>query len=293
MPDVQELTAWRGLDVVDRSGDKIGKVEEIYLDDATGQPEWLAIRTGMFGSKQSFVPIQGADSTGDQVRVQWEKAQVKDAPTVDPDGELSQDEEERLYQHYGMSYGESRSESGLPQGGMGTAGADADRDRDLDRDRDVETSATTGGGVVGRDVSGPETDEAMTRSEEEMRVGVARRETGRARLRKHIVSEPVQETVTTQREELRVEREPITDANAGAAMSGGDLTEEEHEVTLSAEEAVVEKRVVPKERVRLDKDVVQEQQTVTDEIRKEEIEVDDATTGTRGDVDIDRPGPGR
>nr|MBA2638009.1 YsnF/AvaK domain-containing protein [Solirubrobacterales bacterium] len=169
--------------------------------------------------------------------------------------------------HYGVDYGESRSDSGLPQGGTGTGErVDTDRDR----------SATTGRGVVGNDVSGAETDEAMTRSEEELRIGVARRETGRVRLRKHITTEPVSETVTTQREELRVEREPITDANIGNAMSGGDLTEEEHEVTLSAEEAIVEKRVVPKERVRMDKEIVSEQQTVTDEIRKEQIEVIDA-----------------
>nr|MBA2637089.1 YsnF/AvaK domain-containing protein [Solirubrobacterales bacterium] len=115
----------------------------------------------------------------------------------------------------------------------------------------------------------------------------------RARLRKHIITEPVSETVTTQREELRVEREPITDANMGDAMSGGDLTEEEHEVTLSAEEAVVEKRVVPKERVRMDKEIVSDQQTVTDEIRKEQIEVDEGTTRSHDGVDVDRPGPGR
>ncbi len=165
-----------------------------------------------------------------------------------------------------------------------TSGTTGTTDVDVDR-----TSGTTGRGVVGNDVSGPETDEAMTRSEEEIRVGVARREVGRARLRKYIVTEPVQETVTTQREEVRIEREPITEANIGAATSGGDLTEEEHEVTLTSEEAVVEKRVVPKERVRLDKDVVTEQQTVTDEVRKEVIEADIP----EGTVDPDRQGRDR
>jgi uncharacterized protein (TIGR02271 family) len=100
---------------------------------------------------------------------------------------------------------------------------------------------------------------------------------GRARLRKYIVTEDVTRTVPVEREEVRVEREPITDANRDAAMSGGDLTEEEHEVTLRAQEPVVEKRVVPKERVRLDTDTVSEEREVTDEVRRERIE-------TEGDV---------
>ena len=86
----------------------------------------------------------------------------------------------------------------------------------------------------------------MTRSEEELRVGTAERETGRVRLRKYIVTDEVQQTVPVKREEVRLEREPITDANRDEAMSGGDLTEEEHEVTLHTEEPVVEKRTVPR-----------------------------------------------
>jgi uncharacterized protein (TIGR02271 family) len=130
---------------------------------------------------------------------------------------------------------------------------------------------------VGRDVSGRESDQAMTRSEEEMRVGTREVQSGRARLRKYIVTEDVTRTVPVEREEVRIEREPITDANRDAAMSGGDLTEEEHEVTLHAQEPVVEKRVVPKERVRLDTDTVSEEREVTDEVRRERIE-------TEGDV---------
>ena len=99
----------------------------------------------------------------------------------------------------------------------------------------------------------------MTRSEEELDVGVRRQEAGRARLRKYVVTEPVQTTVHVQREEVRVEREPITDANRDRAMAGEELSEDEHEVTLHAEEPVVEKRVVPKERVRLDRDTVTEE----------------------------------
>jgi uncharacterized protein (TIGR02271 family) len=88
----------------------------------------------------------------------------------------------------------------------------------------------------------------------------------------------VTETVPVQREEVRIEREPITDANRDRAMSGGDITEEEHEVTLHAEEPVVEKRTVPKERVRMDRDTVTDEETVSEQVRKERIEAE-------GDVD--------
>jgi len=171
------------------------------------------------------------------------------------DGQLSQDDEAELYRHYGLDYSEHRSDSGLPAG-------TADDRTDVDRD------------TVGRDVSGPTTDEAMTRSEEELAVGTETRERGRARLRKYVTTEQVTKTVPVQREEVRVEREPITDANLDAATSGPAISEEEHEVTLHQEEPVVEKRAVPRERVRLDTETVTDERQVSEEVRKEQIEVD-------------------
>ena len=127
---------------------------------------------------------------------------------------------------------------------------------------------------VGRDTSGPTTDNAMTRSEERLNVGTRKEEAGRARLRKYVVTENVTETVPVSREEVRIEREPITDANVGKAMDGPAISEEEHEVTLHAERPVVEKEAVPVERVRLDKDTVTDQETVNEGVRKEQIDVD-------------------
>jgi uncharacterized protein (TIGR02271 family) len=254
-----QAVAWRGKTALDADGEKIGTVDEIYLDAETNQPEWLAVKTGLFGSRMSFIPIADATDAGGDVRVPYSKQQVKDAPNADPDGQLSQQEEAQLYRHYGMDYGESRSDSGLPEGGAATG-----------------RTENTSRGVVGNDVSGQETDDAMTRSEEEVSFGTTQRETGRARLRKYIVEDQVTQTVPVRREEVRVEREPITDANVGDATSGPDLSEEEHEVTLHAEEAVAQKRVVPKERVRLDKDVTTEQQQVTETARKEQVDVLDA-----------------
>jgi uncharacterized protein (TIGR02271 family) len=126
----------------------------------------------------------------------------------------------------------------------------------------------------------------MTRSEEQLHVGTETRATGRARLRKFIVTENVTKTVPVSREEVRIEREPITDANRGDAMAGGDLTSEEHEVVLNEERVVVNKETVPVERVRVDKDTVTGEQQVSEEVRKEQIELEDHTdTSTLNDTD--------
>jgi uncharacterized protein (TIGR02271 family) len=267
MPDIDTVQNWQGRAMVDRDGAKLGMIDAIYLDDDTGQPEWATVTTGLFGTRTTFVPLAQARAMGDSVQVPYQKDQVKDAPSMEAEAQLSQDEEAELYRHYGLNYTESRSDSGLP---AGTTGQDIDpRDRDRDGVYDhVQDSA------VGRDTSGPTTDQAMTRSEEELRVGTRAREAGRVRLRKYVTTETQQVTVPVQREEVRLEREPITDANLDAATSGPDISEEEHEVTLHEETPVVEKRVVPRERVRLDTDTVTDQRQVGEEVRKEQIEVE-------------------
>ena len=257
-PTESAVAEWRGRNAVDSDGDKIGTIDEIYMDGETGKPEWLAVKTGMFGSKVSFIPIAEASEANGDVQVPYDRQQVKDAPKAEADGELSQDEEAGLYSHYGLDYSEARSDTGLPQG-QGNGHRD----------------------TVGHDTSGPTTDEAMTRSEEELRVGKSSRESGRARLRKYVVTEQVEQTVPVQREEVRLEREPITDANAGDAHDGPAISEEEHEVVLHEEQLVTEKRAVPKERVRMDKQTVTEDETVSEEVRKEQIEAEGDTTPGR------------
>jgi uncharacterized protein (TIGR02271 family) len=251
-PTIETAQAWQGRTMVDPAGDKLGTIDAIYLDDETGQPEWATVTSGMFSAKSAFVPLAQAQDTGDSVRVPYDKQQVKNAPVMQADGSLSQDDEAQLYRHYGLDYSEHRSDSGLPAG----------------------TADDTRDDTVGRDVSGPTTDDAMTRSEEELRVGTQTRERGRARLRKYVTTEQQTVTVPVSREEVRVEREPITDANLDAATSGPDISEEEHEVTLHEETPVVEKRAVPKERVRLDTETVTEDRQVSEDVRKEQIEVD-------------------
>jgi uncharacterized protein (TIGR02271 family) len=252
MPDIDTVRSWQGATMVDRDGDKVGTVESIYVDDQTGEPEWALVNTGLFGTKSSFVPLAQASGSGDQVQVPYHKQLVKDAPRVDTDQHLSEAEEQELWRHYGLDYDSEYT---------------TDRDGDSVYDHVQDTA-------VGRDTSGPTTDDAMTRSEEELRVGTTQRERGRARLRKYVTTETRQVTVPVQREELRVEREPITDANRDAAVSGPEISEEEHEVTLREEEPVVEKRVVPRERVRLDTETVTDERQVAEEVRKEQIEVE-------------------
>jgi uncharacterized protein (TIGR02271 family) len=262
---------FRGHDLYDRDGSKIGAIEEIYLDTETNEPEWALVHTGLFGTKRTFVPLRDASERDEDLSVPFEKSQVKDAPGIDPNGQLSQNEEAELYRHYGLEYSDRRSDTGLAEGTSGTAGAGGTlRDRDhVDR------------GTVGRDVSGPTTDDAMTRSEEELRVGTTEREAGRARLKKYVVTENETRTVPVKREEVRVEREPITEGNVDRATSGPEISEEEHEVVLHEEEVVTDKRAVPKERVRLEKDVEVDEETISEDVRKERIDVDDAGGTTR------------
>jgi uncharacterized protein (TIGR02271 family) len=255
-----------GGTVVDSAGDKIGKAGQVYLDDQTGDPDWVTVNTGMFGSSESFVPLQGATVEGDTLRVAYTKAQVKDAPRVAADGHLSEDEEHTLYEHYGVTYG---------------GGGDADAGR-TGTDAGTGTTGapgTTGtSGTSGTTGTGDAADDAMTLSEERLHVGTERREAGRARLRKYVVTEQETVTVPVTREEVRLEREPITDANRDDALSGPELTESEHEVVLTEERPVVDKETVPVERVRLAKDTVTEQTQVTEGVRREEID----TEGTEG-----------
>jgi uncharacterized protein (TIGR02271 family) len=306
MPTLQQIEAWRGRTAVDANGDKIGTIEDVYLDRQSGDPEWIAVKTGLFGTKVSFAPIRDAEEAGDDIRVGHDKDKIKDAPKIDADGELSRDEERSLYEYYGRTdYGdwgdtsEDRTVGVLgddrddrdDEARVGTraatptaaAGGDV-RERDAER-ADVDDRKTARGraradtGDV--DVADRDTDDAMTRSDEELHVGTEARETGRARLRKYVTTEQETRAVPVQREGARIEREPITDDNVEQAMRGPEISEAEHEVTLYEEEPVVEKRVEPKERVRLEKDVERDEHEVSEELRKEHIEPEGDATDNR------------
>jgi len=253
----EQVNALTGRDVYDNNGDKIGSIGQVWAD-AAGNPAWASVNTGLFGLKESLVPLQEAHVTAEGVRVPYDKNHVKDAPNVSVDSDEpmeTDDEVNQLYSYYGMS-----SDDSYRAGRAGSA-----------------TSGDGGSGGTyanGRDTSGPNTDDAMTRSEERLNVGTEREQAGKARLRKYVVTEQQQVSVPVSHDEVRVEREPITDANIDKAMDGPAISEEEHEVALDAERPVVDTEAVPVERLRLGKETVTENQTVGGEVRKERIETD-------------------
>ena len=269
MLNQEDFRTLPGRNLVGPGGEKIGKIDQLYADREDGHPTFVTVNTGLFGAKTNFVPIAEARIEGDDVVVPYDKSLVKDAPSVDPDAEITPEEEERLYAHYSLA---GAGYTGTGYADTGTAYTDTTTTGTVYGDR-TETEYATG----------RETDDAMTRSEQRLNVGKERVEAGRARLRKYVVTEDVSQTVPVRREEVRVEREPITEQNIDQAMSGPELSEDEHEVTLTEERPVVEKETVPVERVRLAKDTVTEEQQVTDEVAKERIETEGDTV-----IDVDR-----
>jgi uncharacterized protein (TIGR02271 family) len=233
MQDVQELTQMRGAPVVANGGEQIGEVDEIFLDNETGKPEWVCTTTG---GKSVLVPLEGADVQENAISVPYGADQVASSPSVGSE-EISQEQEQEIYAHYGISYGESRSDSGLPEGGA-PRGAMAD-------------------------------DAEFVRSEEELSVGTQQVQAGTARLRKWVETEPVTADVELHREAARVTREPIDQP-----VSGAEIGEQEIEVPLSAEQATVSKQAVAKERIGIDKEMETETQTISEEVRKERVEID-------------------
>jgi uncharacterized protein (TIGR02271 family) len=274
MIGTEHLQTIVGSHAVDNDGDKLGKIGNVYLDDRTGEPAWATVNTGLFGTKESFVPLADARMEGDTLVVPYDKAQVKDAPKVDDDGHIGDDEQAELYRYYGLAGVSSNGHDGF----AGTADAGTSGVGTTDSAVGYENEV----GAAGHDTSGPTTDDAMTRSEERLNVGTETRESGRARLRKYVVTEQETVTVPVTREEVRIEREPITDANRGEALDGPAISEEEHEVVLHEERPVVQKEAVPVERVRLGKETVTDQQQVTEEVRKEQIDTDGDGVTDRG-----------
>lgn len=269
----------------DADGDKVGKVEQVFLDDNSGEPTFLTVNTGLFGAKESFVPVKDARQDGDRVVLPYQKDIIKDAPKVAADQHLSPAEEEELYRYYELNYDNGggadrdrdltdRDAAAGTAGTAGVAGAAAGRDgdRDLtDRDRDVTDRDRT---VADHD------DASVVRHEEQLRVGTQERETGRARLRKYVVTDHETVDVPVEREEVSVERTPIRDGQART----GTIGDEEVEVSLHEERPVVEKEAVAVEEVGLNKETVRDTQRVEADVRKEQVDVE---TDTDRDRDLD------
>ncbi len=289
----QRLADLPGQTVYDASDQKIGKIGQIWYDDETGQPEWTTVNTGMFGNSESFMPVNGLRSKArGQLRTPYSREQVRQAPHLDPSsGHLDASEEDRLYAHYvripgqrsgaESTRGEGSAQATGSQGagsqttGTQAAGTQAASGQSAGRqstgDQSTGRQATGSAEATGRSAS----TEEVTRSEEHLRAHTEERESGRAKLRKYVVTEHEEVTVPVFHEEVRVEREPITEEERPAA--GTELSDEEREIVLHEERPVAETETVPTERVRMTKERVGDNETVSGEVRQERVE-------TEGDV---------
>jgi uncharacterized protein (TIGR02271 family) len=248
MIDREQLADLVDAKVVDAEGRKVGKVGQLYLDDLTGEPEWVTVSPGLLGglggSKDVYVPITDATLVDGELRLPFSKDLVSAAPSVDVDRHLAAEDEERLHRHYSQAYAED-----APAAGAAPATPPPAAD-----------------------------DDAMTRSEEQLRVtGTQRRTAGTARLRKWVETDVETVEVPVRREKARLEVEPSADAGGavgGAATGTADVAgapSDDATMVLHEERPVVTTETVPVEQVRLTTEQVQDTETVTEEVRKEQV----------------------
>lgn len=309
--NIKDLQA---AEVVDSTGDKVGKVGQVYLTNDTQEPSWVTVNTGLFGTKETFIPLADARYSDGAITVPYEKSFIKDAPHVDEDGEISREEEDELYRYYGVQDGAAgtgqtdrgqadRDHTGRDAAIAGGAGAgagaglrgDEDRagkhaergERDYDKADVNRERAAEHGGLRG-DVDNARADvderrgdrqfdkadrdldnaEGVTLHEERVNVGTQRQETGKARLRKYVVTDTEQVEVPVKREEVVLERQPAD------GRTGGHIGEEEATVTLSEERPVVEKETVATEQVNLGKRTAEDTERVDTQVAHEEVDVE-------------------
>src|SRR5829696_1585326 len=257
-PSIETARGWRGRVMVDRDSNKIGEVVDIYLDNETDRPEWAVVRTGLFGLRSTFVPLAEAREVGDELQVPHQRTLVKQAPNIEPDGQLSAAEEAELYRHYGLDYDTVTLDSGAPAGqALAEAAGQTDEPQRTDQagatvtgvpepdTSPVEAEQKVGGGgdalsatgggelgepaghdrlPVGEGVSRPFVYQTPGRSEGG--AGTRRRQPGQVRLRRYLVTEVVTETEAGQRHEVRVQREPVSDAEVDAVHPAPDRPDE-------------------------------------------------------------------
>lgn len=247
----QDFNRIEGATAYDNSGEKIGRVGQLYIDDETGEATWVTVSTGLFGLSESFAPLQGAEFDGKDIRLKYDKQTVKDAPRIDKDQHLELDEQRDLYRHYGFG---SRGE-------MGDAGKPGSTHDWTGKQRSRPGAADAG-----------DKEHAMTLSEERLKAGKERVEVGRARLRKYTTTHTEKVDVPVTKEKLVVERTPASGNATKAPIR--DSGEKVEEVTLREERPVVEKETVPVEDVRVGKERVTDTEQVSAEVRKERADVD-------------------
>lgn len=252
-PSLDQVRSWFGRTVVDSGGAPIGTIADIYLSRDGEEPVWAHVDVGQFGAAMRLVPLAAATDAGDDVSVSHPRAIIVAAPDLHPGDELSDDDERELSRYYGLERAETGSaETGRAESGRAEDGTDGDP-------------------------GAPRAPEVV-RSEEELHVGTERRPARTVRMRKEVVTDYVTKTIPVRREQLRLVEEPATDeglerARASQQPESQQPESQQPELTLHEEQPVVETRVVPTERVRLGTHTVAGEAEVSDEVRKERVEV--------------------
>lgn len=288
----------------DKNGEKLGDVNEVFVDDQSGQPTFVEVNHGLFGMSSSLVPLRGHDFSGDDLKLGFSKDRIKDAPDFDSDKPLTPEAQSDIFKHYGLDnardvtdYKDSNLDSkrdvqagadkehnltagagaagaGAGAAGAGVAGAHADEKKADTHTTDAAATERKAGVADDAAAARTNNDGELIRSEEQLNVNKERVASGEARLRKYVVTDTESVEVPVEREEVRVERTPINaeDAkNYDGAISGDS---EEASVTLHEERVNVNKETVPVEKINLKKDTVRDTETHTEELRKEQIDTD-------------------
>ena len=283
MADFNRIEDLANATAYDVDGDKVGGVKDVYVNDTTGQPDFVSVNHGLFGGGDSIVPLRGHTLRDGELHLAFQKDRIEDAPDLDENGHLTTEDQDAFYRHYGLENTQDvttyETDNRFAQAGAaGAAGAGAGYAAGERTDVDTERRD-----VVDADRRDVADNGEIVRSEEQLNVSKDRVETGEVRLRKYVVNETENVEVPVEREEVRVVREPITDADR--ANYDGNIGEQEASVTLSEDRVNVSKESVPVEKVSLEKDTVRDTETVSEEVRKERFETDGVVEGdVEGDI---------
>jgi uncharacterized protein (TIGR02271 family) len=279
---------YTGYTVVDQSGEKIGKVDDLFLDE-DDQPEYFGVKMGFLGTSSTLIPADIATTNNEQgfIEVSQPKSTVKDGPAFDDDREITPEYENEVRSYYGLGSIESSGYYGDYEGdeetnghsgagttdsttagtvGSGMSMGDTETGEFREHDRNQEGLSQPGSDLEDED------ELRVQRSEEELRAGTREREAGAMKVRKRVRTDRERIEVPTKHEEVTVERVPV-EGEATEAQIG----EDEVSVPVTEEEVVTDKRAVAKEEIRVRKDVVEDTEVVEDDVRREEIDIEDAT----------------
>src|SRR3712207_513677 len=263
---------YAGYEVYDPNGEKIGKVDDLFVDE-NDQPEYIGVKMGFLGTRSTLIPwgvVNTTDDEGRRIEVSVDKETAKDGPAFDDDRDITPEFEQQVYSYYGLQAAQGSEERGAygeyyDEEHPGVAMGDVESGEFREHAPEKESVAEPGGDLDDED------ELRVQRTEEELRAGTREREAGAINVRKRVRTDRERMEVPTRHEEVTVERVPV-EGEATEAEIGDD----EVSIPLTEEEAVVEKRPVAKEEVRIRKEVVEDTEVVEEDVRREEVKIDES-----------------